>query len=761
MSERQPSPHGNGIAAPTKRVLLLTDVFGGVHGGTEGQVLTLVERVAPGWAFELWVLQQSDYLQQNDFPCPWRVIGLPGYRAPLFLPKFKRLARAIERAEFDLIHGFHADTCLIAPWLGRETGLPVITSRRDFGYWQTPRILDMLRNTNRAATGFIANCRAVGARTANVEYAHPDKVHVVLNGHDPKRFETQADPSLRARLGLPNDALVIGLVANVRPLKRQTDLIDALALMGESARGAHVLLIGTGTEDELKALREHAASQGVGERVHIHGVTDDIVPWLRMLDIGVLASDSEGLSNAITEYLACSLPVVASRVGGNPELVRDGHNGFLFDARDVPALARALTTLIADDALRERFGRAGREHFDAHLHADRMVSETFKTYERVISSASKTARPAVAPALRVDTVTSIDALDDAADVVSAWERMLDDRAFFLSPTWVATWCAWRNRPPHILVARDRDGVVKGLLPLVEHSSGVVGFAGHAMGADHLDVVLEPSLDDDQAMQVSEALLSHLLASRVRRAELRHVRAEGKLRGALHESLASVPMRERYATICHAIDIDGTYAAYLQRRWSKKRRHELRRTCRRFFELDGARVVRATRPEHVAPMIARLFELHDARFKALGKHSGFEGGRRDAFHTALATKLLARDELYLSALEAEGRAVAVYYGFRFGGRLSHFQSGIDPTFDGPSPGTVLRAAMLEEDVFDAGLHTFDFLDGDEAYKRPWATSAVHLFDITLWPCSFEGRLRQRVASIADLAKNEIKRQLAKR
>ena len=730
-----------------RRILILADIFGGVHGGTEGQVLTLASSLPEGWSAELWVLQDSTYLPTASFPIPWRAWHLPGYRHPAFGRGIRRIARAVAQGGFDLIHAFHADTCLLAPWIGRLANVPVLTSRRDLGYWQSPRMIDLLRRANRYASGIVANAMAVADRTVEVEHAHPQRMHVIYNGHAPERFEQQAGDAVREGFAIPQDAFVAGLVANVRPLKRQADLIEALAAMPSGEVESHVLLVGTGPDDELQALRDRAESLGVSDRVHMRGVTGDIVPWIRALDVGVLASRTEGLSNAIIEYMACGLPVLASAVGGNPELVEDGVSGALFQVGDVEALARHLTQLRDDPARRAAQGAAGRARYERLCHADRMLASMFSCYDNAIAHH---AAPRFDPTWQVTRVDRVEAL---GELEADWEHWLDGRGFFLSPTWYRTWLAWADAAPCVITVRDAQGALMGLVPLVERKSGVLSFAGQDEGADHLDVVAPQA----RAEQVAACVLRHLAQVERKRLDLRHVRGDGALRAALHDPRHRLSWGERYATVCHGIDVEGSFDEYLTRTWSRKRRHELRRATKRLVEQDEVEIARVTSPDQVSGVLRRLFTLHARRFDVKGAKTAFDEGKVERLHQMLAPKLLHRGELLLLSLRRGGEDLAIYYAFRFKGRLSHFQSGIRADAGKGSPGTALRVVMLREDVFGAGLEAFDFLDGDEAYKRPWATHRHHLYDIHVAARGLRGRIGTRARGVLALVKSEVRRQ----
>ena len=553
-------------AAPVRRrLLLLADIFGGIHGGTEGQMHTLASNLPPGWEAELWVLQSSAYLDAHGFPCPHRSLGLGGFRSPRLPLDVRAIARDVRAGGFDLIHAFHADTCTLAPWIGRLADVPVITSRRDLGYWQGPHTIELLRRANRQVHAIVANSEAVRRRVIEVEHAHPARVHVIKNGHARARFEAEADPAATEALGIPASARVVGLLANVRPLKRQADLIDALAALGPAAADVHVLLIGTGPDDELAALRARAVERGVGDRVHVHGVTGDVVPWLRRLDIGVLASETEGLSNAIIEYMGCGLPVVATDVGGNPELVAHETSGLIVPPADVPALTAALDRLLADPELRAAYGAAGRARFEAELTVERMVAATLACYEAVIEHGTWTGARAIggAPVTEPYAWSLVRTSDEVDRLRPAWTALLDDRAFFNGPLWNEAWWAWRGRRPYLLVARDVDGAVAGIVPWTELEPGVLGYAGQDEGADHLDLVARPGEGPRRRAGCPGAAATPAVASPRPQARARGgVAEDGPSRSAMRPAVRraprhGVPLRagrglvERLPRVAHA------------------------------------------------------------------------------------------------------------------------------------------------------------------------------------------------------------------
>ncbi len=732
----------------TRRVLYVTDIYGGHHGGSEGQLVALVKHLPTGWEPRLVVLQRSHWLFTEGFPAPVTKLRLGSTWNPLTWVRLLSLRRRLKAWGIDLVHTYHSHASLVMPLLCASAGVPVVISRRDLGFWQTPRKRAALRRTGRFADAAIANATAVKEHAVAVEHLPPARVAVIGNGHDAARFDAPADPGLRAALGIPADAPVVGLLANLKALKRQEDLVDALGVLGQRFPDLHVLLVGTGTEEQRQALLERAKQRGVGGRVHVHGVTGDVVPVLKHLAVGVLCSDTEGLSNAIIEYLGCGLPVVATDVGGSADLVTDGENGFLYAVGRVDHLTEHLARLLKDDALRARMGAASRARFEGRFRLDRMVAETVACYERLL------APPPAAPMWTWQTVTEVAAL---RALEPEWRALAGPRRFFVGPSWVLTWLEQQGAAarPVVLTARDDAHRLVGVAPFVERGRALV-FAGQDEGADHLDVVAGP----DDAPAFARGVLARFAEGPWTRLVLRHVADDAALRLALRERGWRTAHTERAVSVAPWIDARGAFDSWLQRAFDKKQRHEGRRTVKRFREQPGASVERVTSPEGVEAALDVLMALHGGAFAARGEPTVFAGPAVRAFHVALARRAAAEGSLWLVTLQAEGRALAAFYGFRWQGALHHFQSGVDPAKRSFGPGNVLRWITLEEDVFGGGLVDYDFMDGDEPYKSDWTQQKRVLFDVVVDKPTVRGRVRTAGRAAVGLAR-EVARDLRDR
>ena len=188
------------------------------------------------------------------------------------------------------------------------------------------------------------------------------KVRVVYNGLS-ERFQPRDQRQMRAQLGLPLDRFIVLFVGLLVPVKGLDVLLDAMALIPEE----RLLCVLVGDGPMKPELQARAQQSGLGERLLFAGQqpTRQVPVWLSAADVLVLPSRSEGRPNVVLEAQGCGLPVVATRVGGVPELIRDGEDGLLVPGEDPQALAAALVHLLADEDRRRALGRAARTRVES------------------------------------------------------------------------------------------------------------------------------------------------------------------------------------------------------------------------------------------------------------------------------------------------------------------------------------------------------------------------------------------------------------
>jgi glycosyltransferase involved in cell wall biosynthesis len=297
-----------------------------------------------------------------------------------------RAAAVLRRLRPDAVLFFAAGPApFIAPAASRLAGVPRLIRAQDTvldGLYPRPlRPLDrlLLRRTDLIVTPSIFLKRVV-ARGLNVR---DDRIDVIPNGIDLGRFGRSAPGAAdRSAVGIPPRAKVVGMIANLVPVKDHAVLLAAVPRVLRRSPGAHFLLIGDGP---LRARLEAAARYyGVDRSVHFLGYRNDVRRLVPLFDVSVLCSKVEVHPISLIESMACGVPVVAPDVGGIPEIVRNGETGILVPRGDPEALAGALVSLLNNPSLARTMGEKGRRSARLLFSMDRMIrsfESTLRTEE--------------------------------------------------------------------------------------------------------------------------------------------------------------------------------------------------------------------------------------------------------------------------------------------------------------------------------------------------------------------------------------------
>ncbi len=260
-----------------------------------------------------------------------------------------------KRHRIQLVHTLDAPMNVFAVPVARASGVPrVISSQRAQRSLSSPGMRMLLRLSDRMVDGIVANCEAVRLELVQGYGLRPELIHVCYNGIDLAKYA----PSDRVRPApLADASLVVGTVSVLREEKGLQTLLEAFAEVAVSDSRLRLAIVGGGPSRDR--LRGQADSLGLASRCWFAGATSQVAAWLRGIDIFVLPSLSEALSNSLMEAMACGCCVVASNAGGNPELVQDGNTGLIFQKGSAVDLAAKLRLLFSRPDLRSRLALAG------------------------------------------------------------------------------------------------------------------------------------------------------------------------------------------------------------------------------------------------------------------------------------------------------------------------------------------------------------------------------------------------------------------
>jgi len=367
------------------KLLFVIDRISHPGAGTEGQLLLLMNQLhRRGVSLQLLVLRDSDWLSQAQLPWHVSVLGSSSVKSPLAWYRLWHWARHCRKEGYQLAQVFFNDASVMCPPVFSACGIKTLIARRDMGFWYTRFYRRILPVTGRFVAGAVVNSDAVGKVTHRVEKLPEHKIHVIYNGHNASRTyepaSADAQPEL-ARLK-SQGARVLGLVANIRTIKRIDDAVLALGKLSSEFPNVHLVVLGSGDAEPLKEL---AAEQGVESRVHFLGSRSDINACLSYFEAGLLCSESEGFSNAIVEYQYAGLPVVCSNTGGNPEAVVDGESGWLYPVGDIEALTRCLLQLLENPQEAKRRGRVGQSFAKERYNPDTMTNQYLNLFDNTLA----------------------------------------------------------------------------------------------------------------------------------------------------------------------------------------------------------------------------------------------------------------------------------------------------------------------------------------------------------------------------------------
>jgi glycosyltransferase involved in cell wall biosynthesis len=296
-----------------------------------------------------------------------------------------RIRKNIEERAPSIVHSYFFWSILFGRLLKREGKIgTLIENREDQGFGWGVHEYSWLRMTRGLPDRIICVSEAVRQVVLEREQVEEDVVLVIRNGVEALSTAREGAAETRREFGIGEDHLVVGMVANFnRPVKGVSRFLDAVPEILKAVPSTRFLLLGSGKEEN--ALRGKARALGVEPFVLFAGYRQDIHRYYAIMDVSALTSFSEGLSITLLESMRCGIPVIATRVGGNPEVVVDGVTGYLVPPGNVSTFALQTIKLLLDRNLRKRMGEEARRHVERKFLLRDVASRYLQIYEGLLS----------------------------------------------------------------------------------------------------------------------------------------------------------------------------------------------------------------------------------------------------------------------------------------------------------------------------------------------------------------------------------------
>jgi L-malate glycosyltransferase len=347
------------------------------RAGTETQLLALIrhldrEKVRPSLCL-LQTDSSSNDLSPDD--CPVFELGLKKLFSPRAIAAATRLASFWRKQQTDVVVTYFLDSTYFAVPVARLCGIRhVVRVRNNVGYWLTPLHRQLGRVVGKFCSLTLTNSEDGRHALEANEGLKTDRIRVIENGVDLERFSVTGLPDTGGQV------VRIGALANLRAVKNIDGLVRSAAVICRADSRAQFNVAGEG--EDRPVLESQIRAAGLKNRFTLSGITRDVPGFLAGLDIAVLCSHSESMSNSLLEYMAAGRAIVATDVGSNSRLVRHEREGLIVAPGNDDALVKAIERLLRDATLARRLGTAARERAASEFSRGAMV----RRFEEFFSS---------------------------------------------------------------------------------------------------------------------------------------------------------------------------------------------------------------------------------------------------------------------------------------------------------------------------------------------------------------------------------------
>lgn len=394
--------HANHRLTPTPaqgKVRLLKFVCDFGSGGTEGQIFNLVKGLdLTHFDLEFATLNKKgpfaeEYEKQgitiNEFP-------ISSFCSPGFWIQIMKFAKHLRVNRIAIMHAYNFYSLVFAIPAARLAGVPVvIASIRDRGVYQTRKQLWLQKLVCRMADKILVNAESIREYLLEQGYQQ-HKITVIKNGIDLSKYEAISGSAIRDDLGIKEGAPLVLMLARLNRQKGVVDFLHAAALVHREYPEARFLIIGKPSLESMAAAEGHISQYqrwqdlrgilNLEECLFFCGYRSDVPQILSQVAVSVLPSHSEGLSNTLLESMAAGVPIVATRVGGTPELIEDGVNGILVPPHSPEHLAEGISRILGNKTLARQLSQAGRRKASESFSLVTMIRNTNEIYTSLLDN---------------------------------------------------------------------------------------------------------------------------------------------------------------------------------------------------------------------------------------------------------------------------------------------------------------------------------------------------------------------------------------
>jgi L-malate glycosyltransferase len=362
---------------------------GGRAGGAEIHVIDLIQGLAAKGCSVVFVTGKADEGSSNGLRnVVAEHLELPFHTINPFdkITTYRRLAEIVAEHQIDIIHAHHRTAGYFAELLCRRKHIPYVITVH--GPWHSA---PFKKSHGKLFRRFIAVSDFLKQFLITRFQVPPEHIRTIHNGVDPSRFDGMAHAGaarFRSAFRVEGDEIVLSQIGRISKVKGSFDLLNALKLLPPDL-AYRCLIVGEGKE--RARLERLAESLGLSQKVTFCGYQANIPVVLAATDVMLLPSYREGLPLSIIEAMLSNVPVIAANTAGVPEIITDGKDGLLFQAGDIPTLARLIRLTVCDESLRRQLAQAGHRTAIDRFLVNSMVDETEAYYQRILDESATTA----------------------------------------------------------------------------------------------------------------------------------------------------------------------------------------------------------------------------------------------------------------------------------------------------------------------------------------------------------------------------------